>query len=91
MVDAEMVRVAGGSFSMGYKRAGSPRYQEDHRRLGIVDLLGSRASLPAWTTAGPRPIAGWKPALPGIRALKNPVLSGCPDPTLSFVRNQASF
>ena len=41
-----MVRVAGGSFSMGYKRAGSPRSQKAHRPLGTAGLLGSQAGCP---------------------------------------------
>ena len=36
-------------------------------QVGTTAFLGSRASLPAWTTAGLRPSAGWKPALPGGR------------------------
>ena len=31
-----------------------------------VAFPGSAGILPAWTTAGLRPAAGWKPALPGV-------------------------
>ena len=36
-------------------------------QVGTTAFLGSRASLPAWTTAGLHPSAGWKPAIPGGR------------------------
>ena len=46
-------------------------------------FLGARASLPAWTTAGLRPSAGWKPALPG-----GPPTPGRRGTGLGLVRNQ---
>ena len=36
--------------------------------------VGSAGILPAWKLGGLRPIAGWKPALPGSRALNNPLI-----------------
>ena len=41
----------------------TPRHERIPSRK--VVLPGSAGILPAWTTAGLRPVAGWKPALPG--------------------------
>ena len=54
MVDAEMVRVAGGSFSMGYKRAGSPRSpRRTTGALGPSDSWGSAGFLARVDHGGP--------------------------------------